>query len=91
MSIGTGGSECRSRAPPRPGAFGQLFGRLLWGLAFQRKPGTLVLIDREHLVPTPFEADQPDPIALIPDELTTLDDAPRPQAASAHWVRPARG
>ena len=50
-----------------------LLGRLLWGLAFQRLPGTLVLIDREHLVPTPFEADRPDPILLVPDGLTHID------------------
>ena len=51
-----------------------LLGRLLWGLAFQRHPGTLVLIDESHLVPTPFEADPPDPILLIPSGLTRIDD-----------------
>jgi hypothetical protein len=51
-----------------------VLGRLLWGLAFQRHPGTLVLIDRGHLVPTPFEADPPDPILLIPDGLTQVSD-----------------
>jgi hypothetical protein len=51
-----------------------LLGRLLWGLAFQRHPGTLILIDRDHLVPTPFEADPPDPILLVPDGLTRIDD-----------------
>lgn len=51
-----------------------LFGRLLWGLAFQRQPGTLLLIDDPHLVPTPFEADPPDPIVVIPDGLTSVDD-----------------
>ena len=51
-----------------------LLGRLLWGLAYQRQPGTLVLIDHPHLVPTPFEADPPDPILLVPDGLTRVDD-----------------
>jgi hypothetical protein len=51
-----------------------LLGRLLWGLAFQRQPGTLVLIDDRHLVPTPFEADPADPILLIPDGLTRVVD-----------------
>jgi hypothetical protein len=51
-----------------------ILGRLLWGLAFQRHPGTLILIDRAHLVPTPFEADPADPILLIPDALTSIDD-----------------
>jgi hypothetical protein len=51
-----------------------LLGRLLWGLAFQRHAGTLILIDAPHLVPTPFEADPPAPILLIPDGLTSVDD-----------------
>jgi hypothetical protein len=51
-----------------------LLGRLLWGLAFQRQPGTVFLIDAPHLVPTPFEADPPDPILLVPDGLTQVSD-----------------
>jgi hypothetical protein len=51
-----------------------LLGRLLWGLAFQRHPGTLILIDRGHLAPTPFEADPADPILIVPDGLTRVDD-----------------
>jgi hypothetical protein len=50
-----------------------ILGRLLWGLAFQRHPGTVVLIDGDHLVPTPFEADPPDPILLIPEHLSHVD------------------
>lgn len=52
---------------------GAVLARLFWGLAFQRQPGTLLLIDRAHLAPTPFEADAADPILVIPDELTHLD------------------
>jgi len=51
-----------------------LLGRLLWGLAFQRHPGTMVLIDAPHIVTTPFEGDRADPILLIPDGLTAVDD-----------------
>jgi hypothetical protein len=51
-----------------------LLGRLLWGLAFQRHPGTALLIDDPHLVTTPFDGDPPDPILLIPEGLTSLDD-----------------
>jgi hypothetical protein len=51
-----------------------VMGRLMWGLAFQRLPGTVVLVDESHLVPTPFEADRPDPILIVPDGLTTVDD-----------------
>jgi len=50
-----------------------VLGRLLWGLAFQRQPGTLVMIDVPHLVPTPFEADPSDPIVLVPAGLTRFD------------------
>jgi hypothetical protein len=50
-----------------------LLGRLLWGLAFQRLPGTLLLIDRPHLVPTPFDGDPPDRIIVIPEGLTRFD------------------
>jgi hypothetical protein len=50
-----------------------ILGRLLWGLAFQKQPGTLVMIDHAHLVPTPFEADPADPILLVPEQLTRVD------------------
>jgi hypothetical protein len=41
-----------------------LLARLLWGLSYQRKPGTLVLIDRSFLDPNPFDAAPADPIVL---------------------------
>jgi hypothetical protein len=47
--------------------------RLLWGLSFQRRPGTLVWIGPDHLVPTPFEADPPTPCIFAPTGLTSLD------------------
>ncbi|MCE9572056.1 MAG: hypothetical protein K8W52_02755 [Deltaproteobacteria bacterium] len=50
-----------------------VLGRLLWGLAFQRQPGTIVLIDAPHLVTTPFEADPSDPILLMNTALTRFD------------------
>lgn len=50
----------------------RLLGRLLWGLAYQRVPGTLVLIDRPFLDPNPFDAEPADPIALVPAHLTPL-------------------
>jgi hypothetical protein len=46
--------------------------RLLWGLAFQRQPGTLVCIHGPHLRPTPFDADRSDPIVLVPTALTPV-------------------
>jgi hypothetical protein len=51
----------------------RLLARLLWGLAYQREPGTMVLIHARHLRPTPFDADPSDPILLIPAHLTGLD------------------
>ncbi|MDG6105054.1 hypothetical protein Daura_33215 [Dactylosporangium aurantiacum] len=50
----------------------RLLGRLLWGLAYQRRPGTLVLIDRPHIDPNPFDGRPGDPIALVPAQLTAL-------------------
>jgi hypothetical protein len=50
----------------------RLLGRLLWGLAYQRTPGTLVLIDRPFLDPNPFDAEPADPIALVPALITPL-------------------
>jgi hypothetical protein len=50
----------------------RLLGHLLWGLAFQRRPGTLVLMDRPFLDPNPFDAEPADPIALVPALITPL-------------------
>jgi hypothetical protein len=50
----------------------RLLGRLLWGLAHQRTPGTLVLIDRPFVDTNPFDAEPGDPIALVPALLTPL-------------------
>jgi hypothetical protein len=50
----------------------RLLGRLLWGLSYQRIPGTLVLIDRPFLDPNPFDGEPADPIALVPALLTPL-------------------
>jgi hypothetical protein len=64
----------------------RLLGRLLWGLAYQRRPGTLVLIDRTD--PNPFDAAPSDPIALVPSDLTALG------RGAAHALRrhlPLRG
>lgn len=65
-----------------PGA--KMLARLLWGLAYQRQPGTLVLIDRAHLDPNPFDAEPADPIVLLPSHLTVLTR----QAARALRRRP---
>jgi len=47
-----------------------LLGRLLWGLAYQRMPNSLVLIDRPFLDPNPFDAEPAHPIALVPAPIT---------------------
>lgn len=52
----------------------RVLARLLWGLAFQRVPGTLVLIDLPQLDPEPFSAAPADPIALVPSDLTSLSE-----------------
>ncbi len=50
-----------------------LLARLLWGLAYERHPGTVLLVHGEHLRPTPFEAERSDPFLLAPAGLTRLD------------------
>jgi hypothetical protein len=55
----------------------QLLARLLWVLAYQRVPGTLVVTGPPLLDPNPFDAEPADPIALVPAVLTPL----RAQAA----------
>lgn len=52
---------------------GRLLAHLLWGLAFQRKPGTLFVLHGPHLSPTPFDADPSPPIVLVPRRLTGFD------------------
>ncbi|NOU32801.1 MAG: hypothetical protein HOO96_33260 [Polyangiaceae bacterium] len=53
----------------------RLLAQLFWALSYQRVPHTLFVIDGEHLVPTPFEADPALPIAIVPEALTHVDDA----------------
>ncbi len=52
----------------------RLLARLLWGLSYQRRPGTMVLVHGRHLVPTPFEAERSDPFLLVPGHLTPLNE-----------------
>jgi hypothetical protein len=52
----------------------RLLARLLWGLAYQKQPGTLVLIDDPHLAPTPFDGARSDPVILLPSGLTSADE-----------------
>ncbi|MGW4244341.1 TfoX/Sxy family DNA transformation protein [Nocardia sp. NPDC004722] len=52
----------------------QLLARLLWGLSYQARPGTVVLIDSRFLTPTPFDADPAAPIVLVPGWCTPFDD-----------------
>ncbi|MBA9006087.1 TfoX/Sxy family protein [Thermomonospora cellulosilytica] len=51
----------------------RLLARLMWGLSYQARPRTLLLVDRPFLVPTPFEADPPDPFVIVPGWHTALD------------------
>jgi hypothetical protein len=67
----------------------RILGRLLWGLSYQRVPGTLVLIDRPNIDPSPFSAAPADPIALVPSHLTSLSErAARTLRARLPLTRP---
>ncbi|MEV6559160.1 hypothetical protein AB0M22_25830 [Nocardia sp. NPDC051756] len=50
----------------------RVLARLLWGLAYQRRPGTIVVIDPAHLDSNPFDGAPSDPIVLVPSELTVF-------------------
>jgi hypothetical protein len=74
------------------GAF--ILARLLWGLAFQKQPNTVVMIDRPHLVPTPFDADPADQILFAmpgtptdTDHLRALVAALRRSTSSDRTIR----
>jgi hypothetical protein len=51
----------------------RLLARLLWGLAYQRRAGTMVLLHGTHLRPTPFDGARSGPVLLLPSHLTSPD------------------
>ncbi|RKS09089.1 hypothetical protein DFP74_4818 [Nocardiopsis sp. Huas11] len=53
----------------------RLLGRLLWGLSFQRRPDTVLLLDSPHLVPNPYDGLASPPVAFVPTPLSTVDAA----------------
>ncbi|WP_017593266.1 hypothetical protein [Nocardiopsis potens] len=57
---------------PRGAAF---LARLLWGLSYQRRPGTLVFLGSEVLLPEPFGAEPSDPVVLAPVPATPVTTA----------------
>ena len=52
------------------GRTARLLGHLMYGLAYQRQPGTAILLHGGHLLPNPFDAARSDPVLLVPDWLT---------------------
>jgi hypothetical protein len=62
----------------------RLLGRLLWGLSFQRRPDTVLLLDAPHLVPNPYDGLASPPVAFVPAPLSTMD------ASAAHRIRRRR-
>src|SRR5688572_26518503 len=51
----------------------RLLARLIWGLAFDRHPGTMILVHGDHLATTPFEAERSDPFLIARAGQTQLD------------------
>ena len=70
----------------------KLFAHLLWGLAYQRHPGTVGLIDTPFLRPNPFDATHSDPVLVVPTALTHLNHATLRLVAAArrHLASPDR-
>ena len=52
----------------------ELLGQLCWAMAFQQRPGTIVLIDLPFLTPNPFDSDPSSPIAIVNSDLGTLTE-----------------
>ncbi|NKY32691.1 hypothetical protein HGA13_06310 [Nocardia speluncae] len=50
----------------------RVLARLLWGLSYQRRPGTLLVIDGRHLDPNPFDGAPAAPIVLVPTDRTVF-------------------
>ena len=48
----------------------KLLAHLLWGLSYQQKPNTFILLHDQHIETTPFEAARSLPIILAPHHLT---------------------
>lgn len=46
--------------------------QLAWFLAYQRHPGTVVLLDTPFVVSSPFDGDRARPVLLVPRDLTGL-------------------
>ncbi|MGW5570841.1 hypothetical protein ACWEVD_06520 [Nocardia thailandica] len=63
-----------------------LLARLLWGLAYQSRPGTLLLLDPGHLAPNPFDAAPSDPVVVVPSDHTVFS-----RAAAVELRRRLRG
>lgn len=53
----------------------RLLSHLLWDLSYQRRPGTVALIDHPFLTTTPFEANRSDPILLVPRDISAVGHA----------------
>ena len=48
---------------------GRLLGRILWAMAFQRRPRTIFVVDVPFIGPNPFDADPSSPIVIVNNEL----------------------
>lgn len=53
----------------------RMLGRLCWSLTFQRRAGTIVVIDRPLLVPSPFDTEPSSPIVFANADLAPLNHA----------------
>ena len=52
----------------------RFLGRVMWAMAFQRSSPTIFAIDREFLLPNPFDAEPSDPIVVVNSDLATPSD-----------------
>ena len=53
-------------------AGGRFLGRILWAMAFQRRPRTIFVVDVPFIDPNPFDADPSSPIVIVNNDLGPL-------------------
>jgi len=65
----------------------RVLARLLWGLSYQARPGTIVLLDEANLDPNPFDAEPARPVALVPAGVTAVTGPLLRQLRHGDWRR----
>jgi hypothetical protein len=63
----------------------QVLSRLMWGLSYQARPGTIVLLDEANLDPNPFDSEPALPVALVPARVTAVTGSLMRELRHGDW------